>query len=230
MRDLIIVGASGMGREVCDLCRMMPQHGSEWEVRGFLDTRPGILEGLGDWPPILGSPFDYTVRPQELFICAVGDSYYRLRISEFLRAKGAEFATLLHPNTYRASHTRIGEGGILYNGAGLGPNVTVGDFVFLNEYTGVGHDSVVGEGTTIGPHTCIGGWARIGRGVYIGSHATILPRAVVEDYAYVGAGSVVLRRVAARSKVFGNPAVRIGRVDIPENWEEQLAHGGKDDA
>jgi sugar O-acyltransferase (sialic acid O-acetyltransferase NeuD family) len=210
--DLIIIGACGMGREVVDLARSLPQCGREWEIRGFLDSRSDLMNGLGDWPPIIGSPFEHVVGPRERFVCAVGDASYRLRFSELLCSKGGKFVTLMHPSAMVGSNTRIGEGCILYAGAGIGPNVTLGDFVFLNSFAGVGHDSSVGDGTTVGPMTCVGGGARIGRGVYIGSNATILPQAVLEDFCFVGAGSVVLRRVKARTKVFGNPAVPIGTV------------------
>ena len=44
-------------------------------------------------------------------------------------------------------------------------------------------------------------------------HASIIPQITVGDWAYVGAGSVVLRDVAPETKVFGNPAKVIGRVE-----------------
>lgn len=43
------------------------------------------------------------------------------------------------------------------------------------------------------------------------SHACILPDAKVGEWTFVGAGSVVLCRVSPGAKVFGNPAVEIGR-------------------
>jgi sugar O-acyltransferase (sialic acid O-acetyltransferase NeuD family) len=232
IKELIIVGASGMGREVFDLCHLMPQCGKEWKLRGFLDTRAELLNGLGDYPPILGSPFRHKVEPDQLFLCAVADPFYRGQISELIRSRGGRFLSLVHPGAEVSRFARLGEGCVVYGGAGVGPNVTLGDFVFLNAYASVGHDTFIGTASTIGPQNCVGGWTRIGHGVFTGSNATILPRVVLEDYCYVGAGSVVLRRVKARTKVFGNPAVPIGQVELPENWlaeqmQQQEEHGQK---
>lgn len=210
--DLIIVGASGMGREVYDLCRRMSEYGKRWRIKGFLDSRADILKGLGEYPPILGDPDSHQVQSNELFVCAVGDSAWRLKYARSLRSRGANFFSILPPESC-GSHAQIGEGCIFYPGSGVGPNTVVGDFVFLNSYSGVGHDSRLGDGVTIGPQVCVGGWAAIGEAATVGTHATILPHAVVGDHALVGAGSVVLKKVPPRTKVFGNPAVPIGPVD-----------------
>jgi len=218
MNKLFIVGAGGMGREVVDLARALPACGRDWRIAGFLDRRPDMPPELGDVPGVVGDPFEHAVQPDERFVIAQGDSLQRLQIGDFLRLRGARFESLVHPNVSIGSNTHFGQGCIFYGGAIIGPNVTVGDFVFMNSYAGVGHDCVVGSGTTIGPQSCIGGRVKIGKGVYIGTNATVLPKMELGDHALIGAGSVVLRKVSARSKVFGNPAVRIGEVTVCDAW------------
>ena len=46
MKNLLIIGASGFGREVLTWVLDHPRNGVDWQVRGFLDTRTGILDGF----------------------------------------------------------------------------------------------------------------------------------------------------------------------------------------
>ena len=209
MNRLFIVGAGDFGREVLDWALAVPAAERDWEVAGFLDSRPNALAGKAPAVGILGSPDKWTVEPSHRFVIAVGDPRAKMKYAELLKAKGAQFASVIHPTVTMGSDCRLGEGVILCPRALLTTGVVLGNHVTLNCHATVGHDAVIGDGSTLSAHCDVTGHAKLGRGVLMGTHACVLPGAVVGDFAVVGAGSVVLKRVPPFTTVMGVPAKQI---------------------
>lgn len=207
-KKLLIVGAGGFGREVYGVA-LAAAAGAEWDVAGFLDADEQALQQFRYPVKILGDPATYQPASDDCFICAIGDPATKLHVCEGLRAKGAEFITLVHPNALIGPNCVLGEGCILCAGAILTADVTVGNFVIINAHSGAGHDAVIGDGCTLSAHVDITGGVQLGRGVFLGSHASVLPKMKVGDFAKIGAGSVVVRNVPSRGVVFGVPAKNV---------------------
>lgn len=210
---LLIIGAGGFGRELLGWALAVPPGSRDWDVGGFLDANPSALDGFACDHPIVGDPASYAPAPHEVFLPAIGDPATKLQVCRALKARGARFATLVHPSVIVGPACRIGEGTVLCPGAILCTNVTVGGFVVMNTNSGCGHDAVVGDGCTFSSHVDVTGAVRLGEGVFLGSHAVVLPRVEVGDFAVIGAGSVVLRNVPARATVMGVPATQIAGFD-----------------
>lgn len=213
MRKLLIVGASGFGREVRDWARDIPSANRDWEVAGFLDANPSALDGYPHDLPILGDPEYHRPSSEECFVCAIGEPRTRLRVCRSLKSRGAVFATLIHPTVVLGSNNRIGEGCIFCPRSALTTNVAIGDFVVLNINSGFGHDAVAKDGCTLSSFCDITGKVELGEGVFVGSHAVVLPGVKVGDYARIGAGSMVVRSVKPGATVFGNPASQVAGFD-----------------
>jgi sugar O-acyltransferase (sialic acid O-acetyltransferase NeuD family) len=206
MKRLLIVGAGNFGREVLDWALAVPHAKRDWEIGGFLDSRPQVLNGFNVPYTILGDPDTFGFGADDRVICALGDPTIKLKYCRRLKARGAVFASLMHPTTILGSNCRYGEGCIFCPGAIVTNNVTLGNFVTLNAYATVGHDAVIGDGCTLSGHADVTGWAVLGEGVFLGSHAAVLPKARVGEYTLVGAGSIVVKRTAPHTTVFGVPA------------------------
>lgn len=209
LRELIIVGAGGFGREVLAAALENPAYGVEWTIGGFLDDAPDAqkqLQEKGINVPVVGSISGHQPTEGNLYICAIGSPIDKMNVCEALVAKGAKFINLIHPTAYIGPRCKLGIGNILMYQAGLTCDATLGNFVSLNRFVSVGHDAVVGDGCTLSSYCDVTGYARLGRGVFMGSHASILPGAVVEDFATVGAGSIVIKRVSPGKTVLGVPA------------------------
>jgi sugar O-acyltransferase (sialic acid O-acetyltransferase NeuD family) len=211
MKKLYIISAGDFGREVHEWALATPECGREWEVAGFLDTRPDLLERYHRPVGIVGSPSSWAVHDDHLFVCAVGDPIQKMHYAGLILARGGRFASIVHPTAIVGHGSTIGHGCIICPRVTLTVNVTLGNFVVMNCHSSAGHDAVIDEGTTISAHCDVTGRVRIGRGVFLGSHATVLPGVVVGDHAVIGAGSVALRNVPARTTVFGVPAVAVAR-------------------
>lgn len=229
MNRLIIIGAGGFGREVLTWALDNPDHNRIWQVAGFLDSRTGILDGFAkdadalpqaaphdslrrapyrrDFP-ILGDPLTYTPGPEDVFLCALGDSIQRHKYASAIRDKGGRFAILMHPKAEISTFATLGEGSIIGPFASLSPDSHIGSFVVINSYTAVAHDAVVEDWATVAGHSLVAGNARIGEAAQVHGGSIITPGAKVGARAVVGAGSVVVGRIPDGVTVMGNPARR----------------------
>ncbi len=98
MKNLIIIGARGFGREYCQGLRLREGYGKTFAIKGFLDDKADALEGFEGYPPILSSVEDYVPEPGDVFTCALGSPVYRRKYTEMMLAKGGVFETLINPN------------------------------------------------------------------------------------------------------------------------------------
>lgn len=209
MNRLLIVGASGFGREVLCWLSDMPEEKRDWEIAGFLDTNPLALKGYACSYPILGDPLNFDLQEDDRLVCAIGDPKTKLRLCGELKKRGGKFFTLIHKTAVIGRHCKIGEGCVVCPGAVITTDVNIGNFVTVNVHATVGHDSVIGDGSTLSGHADVTGFTKLGKGVFLGSHASIIPNVQVGDFAVVGAGSMVVRKVKPDTTVMGVPAKQI---------------------
>jgi sugar O-acyltransferase (sialic acid O-acetyltransferase NeuD family) len=207
MKQIVMVGAGGMARELLALMTPMIQSG-QIVLRGILDDRREPCDAVfPDYPyPILSGSADYQPQPNEEVIIAIGEPSVRLRIGGEMRARGVKFYSFVHPMSVIAPDAKIGAGVIIYPYTLISANTRLADLVVVNTHSGAGHDVSIGEGSVICAHVDLTGWVEVGKGVLIGSHASILPRVRIGDSARIGAGSIVVRSVKAGSTVFSPPA------------------------
>jgi sugar O-acyltransferase (sialic acid O-acetyltransferase NeuD family) len=210
-QNLIIISAGKFGREVFTWAQQSVAAGTPWTIKGFLDSRQDVLDRYAYEVPILGSLDDYSQEPDDLFICGIGEPEMKLRYCSVLAERGARFATLIHPTALVGHDVYIGEGSIVGPYTQLSCDIRLGKHVAFGTHSNTAHDTRIGDYSQISGSCEINGNAEIGDMVFLGSHATILPRVHIGSGAFVGAGSVVLKNVRAGAKVFGNPAVEIGR-------------------
>lgn len=203
-----IIGAGGFGRELFWLGRSVLGHDWHWIIAGFLNDIPDTLDAFPDLPRIQGTT-DYVPRPNERFICAIGDIEGRREVCQKFLDKGAIFTNFVHKEVMHPESCKLGKGIVVERGATLATDVSVGDFTFLHGNASLGHDVQMGSYCTVSPFAVILGRCKIGSGVAIGAHAVVLPDIEVGDNAVIGAGSVVVRNVKAGETVFGVPAKTI---------------------
>lgn len=209
MKQLLIIGAGGFGREVLNWVLDIQEDKRDWKIRGFLDANPNALNDYDCSYSIIGDPSSYIPQDDDCFVCAIGAPSVKIKICNRIKTLGGKFINLIHPSVIIGNRSKIGIGCVFCPGAVITTDVKINDFVMLNLHATVGHDATVGMGTTLSVHADVAGFATLGEGVFLGSHALILPGAKVGEYSIVGGGSVVLKRVKPYATVMGVPAKQI---------------------
>jgi sugar O-acyltransferase (sialic acid O-acetyltransferase NeuD family) len=207
MKQIVIVGAGGMGREIIALITPVA-NSLGVALRGFVDDHRSPCEAaFAEYPiPILSTVDNYHPLPDDQVIIAIGEPKERLLMAERLRDKGVRFFSFIHPMSVIASDAQIGVGVIIYPFCLISANTRISDFVVINTHSGAGHDVLIGEGSVVCAHADLTGWVEIGKGVLVGSHSSIIPKVKVGNFARIGAGSTVVRSVKENTTLFSQPA------------------------
>lgn len=209
MKNLLIIGARGYGREVSLLAKGSIGFNTDFQVKGFLDDKKDALDGLGDFPKILGDVEDYAIQANDVFICALGDVKWKKHYVDLILAKGGIFTTLIHKSASIGIGSTVGGGSIIERYVTITANCSVGNYTTISINSLIGHDASIGDFCHISAFTFMGGGCSLGDFVTVHPHASILPRKKVGNHVIVGAGSVVIRDIKEGNTVFGVPARRI---------------------
>lgn len=209
MKNLIIIGAGGFGRDIYNLALKCSGYQKEYIIKGFLDRRNDFLNAFTGYPPILSSVEDYIVDKDDVFICAMGDVQSKKICVNIILDRGGNFISLISPTAHIDPYANIGVGCIILHNSGIGSGSKLGDYVLIQASAFVGHDSKVGSFSRIDCHAvCLGGVV-VGDEATIHTSSVINQKVVIGKGARVGAGSFVIKNVKENTTVYGNPATKL---------------------
>ena len=208
MKQLIIIGAGGMGRTLYDMARESVGFGTEYEIKGFIDDNIAALDGFENYPPMLGTISGYQPKEDEVFVCSIGGGSRRKCMEEII-ARGGSFLTMIHKTARIGTNVEIGEGTIVGAFTSIGADAKVGRYNLIQSYTVVGHDSRIGDWNRIDTHVTLVGGTIVEDEADIHTSAMINHKVVVESNSRVAACSFVIRRVKSGTTVMGNPAKKL---------------------
>lgn len=208
MKDLIIVGASGFGRELVQWVEDINAVHPTWRILGFIDDNAQALDGYVCDYSIIGSIKDWKPSCNEFFACALAFPAVKEKIVGSLKNKGAHFATLIHPTALINKYAQLGEGVVVTPRSNINANAKVGNYVSILG-SGIGHDAEIGDYSTLSGRCSVNGHVIVGKNVYAGCGVCIAPSKKIGDGATLGMGSVVVSNVKPFTTVFGNPAKRV---------------------
>ena len=205
MRDLIVLGASGLAREALAVVRESRSH----QVLGILDDAAGHMPPDYDGVRVLGRIAELHRYPQAEVLVCVGSGIARERIVGWLAETGLldiRFATVVDPSVRNPARCRIGLGSIVLAGVSLTADVRVGDHVVVMPNVTLTHDDTLEDYATVAAGVSLGGGVTIGRGAYLGMNCSVMPDTRVGTRAVVGMGAVVLDDVPDDETWAGVPA------------------------
>lgn len=210
MKNLIILGAGGMGRETYHLARVCKENGLQVNIKGFIDdSLPDLSSFKYNYPPVIGTIQDYKPEKDDVFVCSIGDVKTKCKLVETIINKGGVFISLIDPSAHIEITADIGNGALIFHDVHVGSEANIGKFVMLQSYSAIGHDVSIGDYCRIDPKTsCVGG-TRIGNRVTLHTMSFINHGVTIGDDAVVGAMSMVIRNVKPGTTVFGIPAKKL---------------------
>lgn len=208
MKDLIIIGAGGMGRTMYDLAKESIGYGSEFQIIGFIDDNLEALAGFENYPPVLGTIKDYKPNDNEVFVCSIG-GHSRKACIESMLSKGAEFMTLIHNTARIGTNVKMGIGTLVGTYTTIAADAELGDFNFIQSLTIIGHDCKIGSWNRIDSQVMMVGGTTIGNNNLIHTGAMINHNVVIGDDCTIGACSFVSMNVDSGTTLFTSPARRL---------------------
>ncbi len=209
MKDLIIIGASGAGREVYNMASECDGYNKEWRIKGFLDDNIHTLDQFSNYPSILSKIVNYTVAENDVFICSIGTVSVKKKVINLILSKGGHFLNLIHPTANISKNVKLGIGSIIAPYSFISCEVKIGNYVTIQSKVVLGHDVSVGDYCHLGAFAFIGGNVFADESVTVYPGGILLPGIRANRGAIVGAGSVVIRDIPSFTTVFGMPATRL---------------------
>lgn len=208
MKDLIIFGASGFGREVAWAVERLNKAEPTWNLLGFMDDNDEIQNSLINGYKVLGKSSDVIHYPEAYFVCAVGASRVRERIVNKLKSINPDikFGTVIDPTVEMSNLVTVGEGTIICAHTIITVNIEIGSHVIINLDCTVGHDAILKDFVTLYPSVNVSGITNIGHAVELGTGMQIIQGKTVGDYSIVGAGAVVVKDIPEKCTAVGSPA------------------------
>jgi sugar O-acyltransferase (sialic acid O-acetyltransferase NeuD family) len=202
MKQLLIVGAGGHGREV----EWLAEETGEYQVVGYLDQHvsPGTRIGSS---AVLGGLSRLTEHPGAEVLVAIGDLRKRKEVVQEIlcQVPSTRFATLVHPSAKFSPSTKFGRGTVICAGVVFTVDVTVGEHAIVNVGAAAGHGVAIGDFCTLGPNALLCGEVVLEPGVEVAAGAMVRQGCRMERGSMAAMGAVVMKDVPACAMVMGNP-------------------------
>lgn len=208
MKELIIVGAGGMGRTMFDLARESIGYNESFTIKGFIDDNRDALNNFTNYPPLVGTIKEYVPRLNDVFVCSIGGPS-RKGCMEAIIGRGGEFISLIHKTARIGNNVRMGKGNMVGAFTTIAADARIGDYNFIQSLTIIGHDVVIGDWNRIDSMVMLIGGISIGNHNMIHTQAVLNHNVHVGDDAKISACSFVISNVESGTTVFGNPARRL---------------------
>lgn len=212
-KNIVVIGAGGFGREVCDIVEAsnaaIP---GSYKLLGVVDDAPSSvnMERLATRNiPYLGTIQELITEyvPSELsYVLGINSPSVKKKLAMQLDESGFSPSTFIHPSATLGSNVELGVGNVICAGARLTTNISLGAHVHVNINSTIGHDVTIGDYVSINPLAAISGDIVIEDLATIGSSAFLLQGLTIGTGSTVGAGSCVVKPVETGAVVKGVPA------------------------
>ena len=209
MRDIIIVGASGHGREVLWLIREMINDGASYRVAGFVDDNPALQGQEVVGVPVLGTLDDLEHQPEAALAMGIGLPTVKAKVMDRLRPFNRDWPPLIAPSARMSPRVEVGEGVTVCAGAVVTTEVRLEAFSLINIGVTLSHDVRVGTYSMVAPGASLAGEVKVGALTSIGTGASVIPRVTIGDGTTIGAGAVVIDDIPDGATAVGVPARRV---------------------
>ena len=217
-RELLLVGAGGLGREAAEAVRAVNSVRDTWNLLGFLDDDPAKQGTLIGGLPVLDRIDAVDRYPDaQLLLCPVRPDNYVTRrlLADRLGLDDARYATVVHPTATVGTTCTVGAGSLLLAHVDLTADAVVGRHVVIMPQVVLTHDAHVDDCATLGAGVRLGGGCHVSEGAYVGSGSCIREMITVGRWAMIGMGSVVTRDVPDERLWWGAPARDMARAPLP---------------
>ena len=137
MKNIIIIGAGGVGREVSLIIEKINKLKATWNLIGFIDDNINSWNRIINGYQIIGGMDLLETLPLDTYVViAIANYNVKKKIVNKINNK-FKFATIIDPKVYIHDYMTIGEGTIIYEGAIITANIQVGNHVIISPKCGI---------------------------------------------------------------------------------------------
>lgn len=207
LKDIVIVGAGGFGREVQWIIESINEIKLTWNLLGYIDNNVEIGTEINGYPVLGGNSYLLNCQTPLNVVMALGNSAIRKELVEIYAANDVlEYPNIIHPNVLISNRVDLGKGNIICAGSILTVDIEIGDFNIINLMTTIGHDVVMKGYVTIFPTVNVSGNVILHEGCHIGTGTQIIEKKTIGPNAIIGAGAVVVSDIDGYCTAVGCPA------------------------
>lgn len=206
MKNIVIIGAGGVGREVSLIIQQINELEQTWNLLGFIDDNTDNWGKVINGYSVIGGIDSLEFLSNDTYIViAIANYEVKKNIVNKINNK-FKFATIVHPKVWIHDYMTVGEGTIIYEGAILTANIEIGNHVIISPKCGVGHDSIIKDYVSLLWNVNVSGNDLIEEGVMMGSGSTVIQGKKIGKGSIIGAGAVVVNDIESFSTAVGVPA------------------------
>jgi sugar O-acyltransferase (sialic acid O-acetyltransferase NeuD family) len=209
MKDLIIIGAGGYGRDLYYIIRESKGINVDFRIAGYIDDNLNALNGYIGYPKLIGKISTHELSDNQIFICSIADMKTKLSIINNLQLKGAVFVNIIHNASRVADSAILGTGNIIGPLVSIGADSIIGNHCILQTGVIIGHDVTIGDFSRIDNYSILVAGVTLKKQCTIHSNTVVNSKVIIEENSIVGACSFVIKNVEKDITVFGNPAKRL---------------------
>jgi sugar O-acyltransferase (sialic acid O-acetyltransferase NeuD family) len=209
MKDILIYGAGGFGREIACLIRNINKKENTWNILGFLDDNDALWGSTNEYGKVLGGIDYLNSYPNEVAVTmAIGSPKAVEIVAGKINNPQVSFPNLISPDVLFADENnyKLGKGNIIQRQCTFSCNVQLGDFNALNSGVGIGHDAMIGSFNSFMPAVRISGEVKIGNGNFFGVSSVVLQQIKIGNNIKLAAGSVLMTKPKDGIVYMGIPA------------------------
>ena len=210
MKDIVIYGAGGYGREIACLIKRLNTVKNEWNFLGFIDDGEPVGKKT-EYGEVLGNINFVNSYEKDLSVAlAIGTPSILQKLAGDITNPKVNFPNLIAPDVLflDRNNVRMGKGNIICAKCVVSCNVDIGDFNLFNIAVGIGHDASFGKYNVLMPNVNISGGVVIGNGNFFGVQSVVLQYIKIGNNTRIGANSVIMRKTKDDCLYIGNPAIR----------------------
>lgn len=214
MKDIVIVGAGGLGLETAWLIEENNKIRKEYRLLGYYDDNPQSANQSGMWIKYLGFIDKLLETNGEIYVViAIANPRVKYQIYQKLsKNKHISFPNIISNRLELHKTNKIGFGNIIFSDTKITVNIQIGNFNLIAFNTTIGHGTYIGNYNSIYPAVTISGDVNIGNFTEIGTGSNIIQQIRLKDHSIVGAGTVVIKDVPGECTIVGSPGKLVCKV------------------
>lgn len=195
MKDILIIGAGGIGRETAWIIEEINEVKPTWNLLGYIDENSEMHgKELNGYKVLGGLEVLEKLEEKPYVVVAIANCSVKKSIVTKLGEK-YNFATIIYPTVKVSKFIQIGQGTIIYPGVILTVNTKIGNHVLISGNCGIGHDTVIGDYSSVLWGSNFSGYDTVGESCFIGVGTKVIQGINISKENKISAGITVIEDV-----------------------------------